>query len=58
MVAVEETKDLFMLSVQELMVFLKSYEKSLVKRSEKSVEITFQSKHSWYTKSFTGGGYK
>jgi hypothetical protein len=28
-----------------------------VKRSEKSVEITFQPKHCWYTKSFTGGGY-
>jgi len=35
---IEETKDLFNLSVHELMGFLKYYEKRLVKRSEKSIE--------------------
>ena len=41
---IEETKDLSLLSVQELFGSLKTYEQRLLRHSEKSVESAFQSK--------------
>ena len=39
---IEETKDLSLLSVQELFDSLKTYEQRLLRHSEKSVESAFQ----------------
>ena len=44
MVVVEETKDLSLLSVQELFGSLKTYEQRLLSHSEKTLESAFQSK--------------
>ena len=41
---IEETKDLSLLSLQELFGSLKTYEQRLLRHSEKSVESAFQSK--------------